>query len=71
MWTDRLRMGLSRTEGQKIKDVLENVDKNIGPGEAIALQVKFMALQTKLMSDILNELDGIERCLERIAARLP
>ena len=63
-------MGLTKNEHDKVKDVLTNVDKNVGPGEAIALQVKFMALQTRLLSDIANELSGIERCLERIASRM-
>ena len=63
-------MGLSRDEAQKIKDVLENVDKNIGPGEAIALQVKFMALQTRLMNQIVLELGSIGAALERMAGRM-
>jgi hypothetical protein len=70
MRTDRLRMGLTKDQQQKITDVLEHVDKNVGPGEAIALAVKFMALQTRLMNEIQGELDAIGRVLERVAARM-
>lgn len=63
-------MGLSKVEGEKIRDVLEHVDKNIGPGEAIALAVKFMAIQTRLLNEIQGELDSIGRALERMAGRM-
>ena len=63
-------MGLSRKEAEKIVDVLENVDPTIKPGEAIALQVKFMALQTKMLNQIESELGAIGAALERIAARM-
>lgn len=63
-------MGLTRKEAEKIVDILENIDPDT-PGPVLdALGIKMMALQTKLMNQIVNELGSIGAALERIAGRM-
>jgi hypothetical protein len=63
-------MGLTKDQHAKLKDILDNVDPHIGIGEVMALHVKLLALQTNLLSQIVDELGSIDSSLNRIATRM-
>lgn len=60
---------LTKAQTEKMTEILNIEGEPPGLADALGLALKMMALQTLLFDRILGEIAGVERCLERLAAK--
>lgn len=60
---------LTRENRKRMSEILNITGEPPEMSEALGLMVKMMALHITLLDAVVDELSGIERCLERISAK--